>query len=365
LNTIIEQNQSGLELQENQEVTQPEKIIPFEFTGKVEEYFKIWMVNVALTICTLGIYSAWAKVRKKRYLYSNTLLDGTPFEYHGEPKKILKGRLILGSGLLAYFSASYFLPIVEAFGWLLFLLILPWIVVRARTFNARNSSYRNIRFDFRPTWGEAYKVFFGMGLLGATGVGYPYFVYRRTMFVMNHSRYGTTPFTLHWKKMVWTVYGIFLASAGLLLALFFVSGIILVTMFSSFIVPPDQQINVRLIAIPFFLSMGLLVFTPTLVLLKTAITNLTWSNCTIAHHRFDSTLKLGWMIWLYISNAMAILLSLGLLIPWATLRMHRYRLKNFKLLAAGDLNEFVSSQQEEVAAAGEEAGEFFDVDMAI
>ena len=42
---------------------------------------------MALTICTLGIYSAWAKVRKKRYLYGNTLLQGTPFEYHGDPVK--------------------------------------------------------------------------------------------------------------------------------------------------------------------------------------------------------------------------------------------------------------------------------------
>jgi len=36
-----------------------------------------------------------------------------------------------------------------------------------------------------------------------------------------------------------------------------------------------------------------------------------------------------------------------------------------KLLGAGDLNEFVSSQQGEVAAAGEEASEFFDVDVGI
>ena len=36
----------------------PTTTIPFEFTGKVDEYFKIWIVNVALTICTLGIYSA-------------------------------------------------------------------------------------------------------------------------------------------------------------------------------------------------------------------------------------------------------------------------------------------------------------------
>ena len=87
--------------------------VPFEFTGKAREYFRIWIVNVALTICTLGIYSAWAKVRKKRYLYGNTLLQGTSFEYHGDPIKILKGRLIIGGMLLAYYVGGVYNPAVD------------------------------------------------------------------------------------------------------------------------------------------------------------------------------------------------------------------------------------------------------------
>ena len=53
----------------------------FTFTGTAREYFGIWIVNVLLTIVTLGIYSAWAKVRRQRYFYGNTRLDGVPFEY--------------------------------------------------------------------------------------------------------------------------------------------------------------------------------------------------------------------------------------------------------------------------------------------
>jgi uncharacterized membrane protein YjgN (DUF898 family) len=44
----------------------------FSFTGGASEYFGIWIVNVLLSILTLGIYSAWAKVRNKRYFYGNT-----------------------------------------------------------------------------------------------------------------------------------------------------------------------------------------------------------------------------------------------------------------------------------------------------
>jgi uncharacterized membrane protein YjgN (DUF898 family) len=42
--------------------------MPFEFRGTGGEYFRIWIVNLLLTILTLGIYSAWAKVRQLRYL---------------------------------------------------------------------------------------------------------------------------------------------------------------------------------------------------------------------------------------------------------------------------------------------------------
>ena len=35
------------------------------FTGSGSEYFKIWIVNVLLTIITLGMYYPWAKVRNR------------------------------------------------------------------------------------------------------------------------------------------------------------------------------------------------------------------------------------------------------------------------------------------------------------
>ncbi len=36
---------------------------PLEFHGSGGEYFRIWIVNLCLTIVTFGIYTAWAKVR--------------------------------------------------------------------------------------------------------------------------------------------------------------------------------------------------------------------------------------------------------------------------------------------------------------
>ena len=41
------------------------RAVSLRFTGQAGEYFSIWIVNVCLSIVTLGIYSAWAKVRRK------------------------------------------------------------------------------------------------------------------------------------------------------------------------------------------------------------------------------------------------------------------------------------------------------------
>ncbi|MGU7802487.1 DUF898 family protein, partial [Escherichia coli] len=66
----------------------------FTFSGRGSEYFRIWIVNLLLSIVTLGIYSAWAKVRRLRYFYDNTSVAGASFDYHGNPVAILKGRIL-------------------------------------------------------------------------------------------------------------------------------------------------------------------------------------------------------------------------------------------------------------------------------
>ena len=371
----------------------PTTTIPFEFTGKAEEYFKIWIVNVGLTIATLGVYSAWAKVRRKRYLYGNTWLQGSSFEYLGDPIKILKGRLIVGGGLIVCFVAWYFLPDLEyytrGFTGVLFLPILPWLVMKARTFNSRSSAYRNIRFDFRATWGEAYRVFFGLPALALVTVvlafwvasqtggrliptvllvcvvplGYPYWVCRRSEFMVTHTRYGTTPFMFSGRTKLGTFYGIYIKAILLFLAtVAFLFLMVVLTGLYQISLDPEKQ-GAWVSALNYLVNAAVLL--PVYAYIKTAVTNVVWSNTMVWGNRFDSSLEASQMVWLYVSNAVAILFSLGLLIPWATIRTVRFRLDHFKILASADLDDFVSNQQEEMAATGEETSEFFDVNVGI
>ncbi|MBK87886.1 MAG: thymidylate kinase, partial [Gammaproteobacteria bacterium] len=76
--------------------------VRFHFYGQGGEFFRIWIVNLVLSILTLGVYSAWAKVRTKRYFYGSTELAGDRFDYLASPIAILKGRLIAVSFLGIY-----------------------------------------------------------------------------------------------------------------------------------------------------------------------------------------------------------------------------------------------------------------------
>ena len=71
------------------------------FTGSGWEYFRIWVTNTALTLLTLGVFSAWATVRTRRYLYGNTWLGDSAFNYTARPWTILIGRIIVVGLLIA------------------------------------------------------------------------------------------------------------------------------------------------------------------------------------------------------------------------------------------------------------------------
>jgi uncharacterized membrane protein YjgN (DUF898 family) len=80
------------------------------FSGSGSEYFRIWIVNLLLTLVTLGLYYPWAKLRKLRYFYGNTALAGHAFDFHGNPWRMLRGYLLVGALFAAYALAGQISP---------------------------------------------------------------------------------------------------------------------------------------------------------------------------------------------------------------------------------------------------------------
>jgi len=135
----------------------------FKFNGNAVDYFAIWIVNHLLTWLTLGIYSAWAKVRTLQYFYGSTELAGGHFQFTASPLRILRGRIIAVLLLVLYFVVEsvqstlahiVFISLVGAF-----FLFLPVLTVFVLSFKLRYSEWRGISFSFNKNYREAYRVY--------------------------------------------------------------------------------------------------------------------------------------------------------------------------------------------------------------
>lgn len=336
----------------------------FSFTGDGGEYFRIWIVNLLLSIVTLGIYSAWAKVRREQYFHRNLLFDGSGFDYHGQPIPILKGRIIALLLLIGLSLAENAGPVAYGLALLVLVPVVPWLAVKAFRFRAHNTSYRGLRFSFHGTYGQAAKVFIGYGLLTlfTLWLAFPLFYRQLRKFVLDNTRFGSTP--LACAVGVGQIYRIFLRSVLLV----FLAGllVLLVGIVSSAAGSGDnRQIGHVLVAAAAIPLLYLLVLAVVAPYTQAHLTNAVWSSTRLGPHAFVSRLPIGGYIGLTLVNWLGIFVTLGLFIPWARVRVARFRAKYLVLAVAGSLDDFVAAEATAAPAVGDEAAEMFDLDIGL
>lgn len=321
--------------------------LPFRFTGNGGEYFRIWIVNLLLSLVTLGIYSAWAKVRRERYFYGHTRVGDASFDYLASPVAILKGRLIAFAAFAVYAVAGHYLPLLQPAFFLLFMLLLPWLVVRSLQFRARNSAWRSVRFNFTGTHNDAFRLYvlWPILIIFTLGLIIPYIIFRQKQFLVANSRYGTSPFTFHASKG--DFYEIYIVAFGILVG--------------GFVLMIGGSMLTPVLGLVLGVGMYLLLF----AYVSAQTSNRVFNSSRLEGHGFRSTLNHYELMMIYLTNFIGIALTFGLFIPWARVRLAHYRAEHLQLLAAGDLNHFIASTTERVNSAGEEMGEMFDVDIGL
>jgi uncharacterized membrane protein YjgN (DUF898 family) len=357
--------------------------LPFSFTGKAGEYFGIWIVNILLSIVTLGIYSAWAKVRNKRYFYGNTKLARSSFNYLASPIQILKGRIIMFVFFAAYALASSFAPTLAGIFILVMFIITPWAVIRAFTFNARNSSYRNVRFNFTGKLWEAVKIYILLPIAAVLTFGLlvPYNSFRMNKFKVSHSHYGRAAFSFSGKKgAYYKAYCIALLMVLPIVALYFA--------FMGFVAyaavqaagHSDEGTEAAMLEafqslgasmgpyaalVPFIIIGSIILALISYTYLTVRLQNYLFNNTKVGEHQLFLDLSLWRVLWIRLTNMVVIALTVGLMIPWARIRMTRYQVERMSLIPAGDLETLVSEQQGHIAAYGDEFGEGMDLDLGL
>jgi uncharacterized membrane protein YjgN (DUF898 family) len=337
----------------------------FVFSGAGVEYFKIWIVNILLSIVTLGIYSAWAKVRNKQYFYGNTHIADATFEYTAEPIKILKGRIIAFVLYVALIFSGHISPILSLVVTVLFFIFLPWIIVNSLKFNARHTSYRNIPFRFHGTIGGALKVFIGWPILGMLSLGllFPFAWKKQTEYINNNHSYGVEPFnfTVHVKeyyKMLLILIGASVVFMILFAVLLGGSVFAMITAGKTF----DPRAILAMVPMilgymAFYFALGSYVVV--------TMANIHWNNTKLQHHQFESNWSVLSYMGLIVTNTLGILCTLGLFIPFAKVRAAAYKTSHTTLIVAGDLNGFIANTLEDSNSLGEGVHDLFDIDISI
>lgn len=361
------------------------KPVELEFNGKAGEYFRIWIVNVLLSIVTLGIYSAWAKVRNKQYFYANTILDDSPFDYSASPIAILKGRIVVVAVLAAVYILSQLSPLANLIFFVVFFIALPWLVMRSLMFNARYSSYRNLNFSFEKNLSDAVKTFIGIGILVVVTLGLAYPLYTHAIQKYRVDNHGFGQYVFHLKRSLKAFYKYYFIGLVIVLVTLVIVGLLFGGVMSPFMgtlnPEPKYNPNVGLVAIVSLLFASvvyLLGYYAAYAFVQTKVFNTIWSNTSLnkasAHlltepvvplMAFKGTLETSKMFYIYITNTLGIVFSFGLLIPWAKIRLARYRIESIEVSSIADLKVITATQREQIGTIGSEMGDLLDIDIAM
>ncbi len=358
------------EASESDGTSGPARRLKLEFRGNANEYFRIWVVNTFLTIITLGIYAAWAKVRTRKYFYRNTYLDGHPFDYTGDPAAILKGYVIVCSGLLIYYLTrayyvAYSLIILALFG-----LVIPLLVYKSLRFFAQNSAYRNIRYRFSGTLADSYRTYLLYPLLIPFTLGLiaPYWEYRKKRYFFDNFAFGSTKNAFSGSHgpfyRVYILAG--LAMGGLLFFGALMAGLMLRGKGGMPTIAQHGSLNSSVLM--FTLSVyGVILLVTTLMqqFIYAWATNYCLGHSELGGVGFESRLSGGMLSWIRLSNIAAAVLSLGLLMPWAKVRRMRYITENIRVVTGRDLDDFTASVDPGESSYGDAATDFFDMEIGL
>jgi uncharacterized membrane protein YjgN (DUF898 family) len=340
------------------------------FTGRGAEYFGIWIVNILLTIVTLGIYSAWAKVRRLQYFYRHTEVAGSSFDFHGSPTRILIGRVIALVMLIAYNYSVRLHSMTTIVVLAAIAVVMPWLLRNSFRFRLYNTSWRGTRFHFRGTVAGAYRVFLLNGFLALITlyVMAPFMHQRLKAYQHDNSWFGRTRCSFHARAgQFYMIYLLLLVTIVVFAIVIGFSGIGGALASLSQAQKNGGHVN------PYAFYKAAAVLYAALILMGLSIgpvfhaliTNLIWNNTRVGEHRIECNMSPWVLIWITASNFVLVVLTLGLFIPWAMVRLARFQLESVRLLPAGDLQEFVAAEPETVGAIGEEAATAFDFDISL
>jgi uncharacterized membrane protein YjgN (DUF898 family) len=350
--------------------------------GRFGEIFVLFLINLLLTIVTLGIYRFWGKTRIRKYVWSHTSLRGERLEYAGAGLELFLGFLfaliIFGGPILGVYLWLFANPPDQITLVIILLALYPILflffffiyyvaIFAAYRYRISRTAWFGIRGGME---GSAWTYGFlglGLGILNGLTIGWtkPWadsvvFQYRlsRTWFgsekfrstVDSRGLYG--PFALAWIGSV-------------------IVAIIAFGVIGALLIPdmveqtrhgrPIDQTSLQIATVVVYL-VPILAYQLLVPWYKAALVRNIANTLSVGDIRFQTQIRGGQMFALLIPNLLLLIFTLGLGFPYVILRTARYVARH--LVITGDV-EMARVRQTEVSAPwyGEGILEFLGVGM--
>ena len=333
------------------------------FHGSGGSFLGIHIVNMLLTMVTLGIYYFWGKVKTRNYLYSQSEFNGDRFAYHGTGKELFLGFLRAGlafGGIALLFKAAPFLPggmamkiTVMVIAYCALLVFIPFAIAASRRYRMSRSSWRGIRFSFRGSVGDFTRLYLkGVGLSVLTlGFYYPYFVVKQQKFLVSYTHFGDVRFGFDGQ------------------------GRELRQIYYSWMFLPFLAVVLMGILVPLGARLGeagkMMAILPFLIVpiiglgwfwFQAAKQRYLWNHTTFGSARFEATMTGGRYLLLKLGNGLLLVLTMGLAWPWVMVRNINFVYNHLSLQGAIDLAA-VQQEAQSATAIGEGVDTVMDLDV--
>jgi uncharacterized membrane protein YjgN (DUF898 family) len=370
---------------------------PVQFTGSGSEYFRIWIVNLLLTLLTLGLYYPWAKVRKLKYFYSNTEVAGHALDFHGTPKQMLRGFLLMAFLFLMSSFAGQAFPLLSSVFGLVLAVAWPALLWASLRFRLANTSWRGLRFEFTGSLKSAYAVFgkaiLGAALLGGVGVAlmstkstlgilagaicflgiyamgpYVYFSFKR----YQHQNYAYAQLQTEFRASFGDVLKVFMRTGGLTLLMFAVAGVLAAVFMAAGMSDAmsggagDKAEKFASLA-PLGLGLVLVLQFVPAPYFQSRMQNLVWSQTGNPSVRFKSDLGFTPLFKQTLLNWLLIIVTLGLYWPFALVATTRLKLQAITVHMRVDPDTLVAQAQPKAGqmGIGDAAADLAGIDLGL
>ncbi|WP_417346647.1 YjgN family protein [Ferrimonas sp.] len=340
--------------------------VPLEFTGTGGDYFKLWIVNLLLSIVTLGIYSAWAKVRNNQYLLGHTKLEGHSFRYLAKPMQILKGRVIAVAVLIGFSVLSQFFPIAGLLFSLGLLVATPWLILQGMRFSMRMTAYRNVRFSFEGSYFGLLATFVLLPIVGAFTLylAMPWVFKKMDQYLYSHTTYGGKRFEVNTSSG--SYYKASFAGLGLGFVLFIALFSILGLGEGLFAYNAEGEPDFQLVPMLLFYGAAFLISFMVRALYQSMVLNHLIGETSIEGVvSFKPEIKLGSYMRMMTTNAVMLACTLGLAYPVTQVRKLKYMTDAIGVMLLPGADTLTNTVGEGDSAFGEEAAGLFDLDLSI